>query len=460
MKLPFLNRAAEVERLRRLFSQKDGQFAVLYGRRRCGKSRLIQEVLSRGDSVYYVADDRETSLQRAALATEIGRRLHGFERVTYPDWDALFSRWWSAARPGMTLALDEFPSLVTWAREIPSILQKYIDRAPTGAPHLLLAGSAQRMMQGMVLDRSAPLFGRAAEIMKISPLRSAWIKRALNLKDETEAIETYSVWGGVPRYWELAADFGSREEAIRHLILSPLGVLYDEPSSLLIEDLRDIGLTASALALIGQGCHRLSEIAARLEKPATSLGRPLQRLIELDILRRDLPHGQSARNSKRTLYKIADPFLRFWFRYIEPNRSRLQAGQVSEVFRNITSTFPAHVGSVWEDLVRESVPAREYMGRIWKPASSWWGAGLDRKPLELDVVAESDDGRDLLVGEAKWSTEKDPQRLRTELLAKARNVPFAQDRRVFAAVWLKECTQRARNSECVFTPADVLSALK
>jgi hypothetical protein len=99
MKLPFLNRAEEVERLRRLFSQKDGRLAVLYGRRHCGKSRLIQEALSSRDCVSYVADDRESSLQRAALATEIGRKLDGFDRVTYPDWDALFSRWWTNARP-------------------------------------------------------------------------------------------------------------------------------------------------------------------------------------------------------------------------------------------------------------------------------------------------------------------------------------------------------------------------
>lgn len=460
MKLPFLNRVEEVERLLRLFSQKDGRLAVLYGRRRCGKSRLIQETLSPSDSVYYVADDRESSLQRSALAAEIGRKLDGFDHVTYPDWDALFSRWWTTARPGMTLAIDEFPSLVAWAKEIPSILQKYVDRESKGNPHLLLAGSAQRMMQGMILDRSAPLFGRAAEIMKVSPLRCSWIKKALGLTNDTDAVEAFAVWGGVPRYWELAADFDNHEEAIRRLILSPLGVLHDEPSGLLLEDLKDIGLTASVLALIGQGCHRLSEIAARLEKPATSLGRPLQRLIELDILRRDLPYGHSARDTKRTLYRIADPFLRFWFRYVEVNRSQLQAGQVPQISRHIASTFSAHVGSVWEDLVRESISAKEYFGRVWKPASSWWGTGLNRSAMELDVVAESDDGQDLLVGEAKWSSEKEPHRLRAELLEKARNLPFAQGRRLFAAVWLKECPPRARDSESIFTPADVLPALK
>ena len=459
MRLPFFNRYEEVSRLRRLLSQKDGRLAVLYGRRRCGKSRLIQESLPQGDSVYYVADDRESSLQRAALAAEIARRLDGFDRVTYPDWDALFARWWTAARPGMTLAIDEFPSLVAWVKEIPSILQKYLDREPRRSPHLLLAGSAQRMMQGMILGRSAPLFGRAAEILKIPPLRCFWIKKALGLAADVDAVEAYAVWGGVPRYWELAADYMNREEAVRGLILSPLGVLHDEPSGLLLEDLKDIGLTASVLALIGRGCHRLSEIAARLEKPATSLGRPLQRMIDLDILRRDLPYGHSSRDTKRTLYKIADPFLRFWFRYVEANRSRLQAGQVAQVSRQIAATFSSHVGSVWEDLARQSVSGHEYFGIMWKPASSWWGIGMDRNMMGIDVVAESEDGQNLLVGEAKWSGCKEPHRLRADLMEKARNLPLAKGRRVFAALWLRDCPLRARDTEGIFTPSNVIPGL-
>ncbi len=183
-----------------------------------------------------------------------------------------------------------------------------------------------------------------------------------------------------------------------------------------------------------------------------------QRLIELDVLKRDLPYGHSVRDTKRTLYKIADPFLRFWFRYVEANRSRLQAGQGSQVSRHIVSTFPRHVAGVWEDLVRESVPAKKCFGRVWKPASSWWGAGLNRMPLEFDVVAESADEKELLVGEAKWSTVKDPERLRAALLEKARNLPLAQGRRVVAGVWVRKSPSRVRESGHVFTPTDVLSA--
>ena len=87
MRLPFLNRSEEVEvaRLRALFARRDRGVGILYGRRRCGKSRLLLEALRDRQAIYYVADDRESALQRAALATEIARLLPGFDRVVYPD---------------------------------------------------------------------------------------------------------------------------------------------------------------------------------------------------------------------------------------------------------------------------------------------------------------------------------------------------------------------------------------
>ena len=205
MKLPFLDRHEESARFRRLLDRAEGSLGVVYGRRRCGKSRLLREILPPARAVYYVGDDREGSLQRTGLAVEIGRLLPGFERVTYPDWDALLARWWREAPPGTVLALDEFPSLVAVARELPSLLQKHLDREAERGLHLLLSGSSQRMMQGLVLDRTAPLFGRASEILKISPLPAGWIEEALRLPSPECAVEAYAVWGGTPRYWELPA---------------------------------------------------------------------------------------------------------------------------------------------------------------------------------------------------------------------------------------------------------------
>jgi hypothetical protein len=417
---------------------------------------LLLEVLPDGRAVYYVADDRASALQRASLATELARLFPGFDQVTYPDWDALLARVWGHTPTGTVLAIDEFPALVTVAPELPSLLQKRLDAPTTAGPHLVLAGSAQRMMQGLVLDRTAPLYGRATEILKIEPLPCGWVRKALRMAEDREAIEAFAVWGGIPRYWELAADYPDRAAAIQALVLSPLGVLYDEPTRLLRDDLRDVAQAASILTLIGQGCHRMSEIASRLGKPATSLSRPLDRLLELGLVRRDQPFGASPRDSKRSLYRIGDPFLRFWFRTVEPNRSRLEARQGPAVLREIHGQWASHVAGVWEDLVRASVPRIPYFSRSWGAARSWWGPGTDRAPLEIDVVAESTDGTALLVGEVEWSPSADPQHLRAELQRKITRLPCAHGREVFAGIWTPGGPGRGGH----FGPRDILRALR
>lgn len=458
MRLPFLDREDETARLTRLVARREGSVGVLFGRRRCGKSRLLREVLPEGRSVYYVGDEREGPLQRTALAAEIARMLPGFDQVAYPDWDALLARLWNEARPATVLALDELPALVASAPEVPSLLQKHVDRYPERRIHLLLAGSSQRMMQGLALGRTAPLFGRAAEILKIAPLEAGWIRRALRLRDPVAAVETYSVWGGTPRYWELAADHPDLATAVRELVLSPLGVLHDEPSRLLLDDLRDTAQAASILSLIGQGCHRASEIAGRLGKPATSLSRPLQRLLEMDLIARETPFG-AARGGKRTFYRISDPFLRYWFRFVEPERSRLEARQLGAVERAIEERFAHHAGEVWEELARASAARLPLFGRRWRPGGRWWSAGLDRRPLEVDLVAESEAGDAVLVGEAKWSSPRQPARALAELERKAARLPVAAGRQVLAALWLKG-TARGSASDRVITPREVLDVLQ
>jgi AAA+ ATPase superfamily predicted ATPase len=459
VRLPFLDREDELGRLRRLLTRRQGGLGILYGRRRCGKSRLVREALPGARSVYYVGDDREAALQRSAFAVEVGRLLPGFAEAVYPDWDALFARLFREAGRGTVVAMDELPALVQSAPEIPSLLQKHVDLG-TGGAHLVLAGSSQSMMQGLVLDRTAPLFGRAQEILRIDPLEAGWIREGLRLSDDRAAVRAYAVWGGVPRYWELAADYGDLRRAVRELALSPLGALHDEPSALLHDDLRDVTQASSLLTLIGAGCHRLSEIAGRLAKPATSLTRPLARLIDLGLVRRDLPFGAHPRNSKRSAYRIADPFLRFWFRFVEPNRSRLEARLLDAVARDVERELPLHVSGVFEDLVRRSIPRAGSFGRQWGAAAPWWGPGRDRSPMEVDAVAESDDRRELLVGEVKWSEKVDVGREIALLRRKAANLPLAEGRRVRVALWAPTARRVRGEDYASFTPRDVLRVLR
>ncbi len=430
MRLDFLDRKNEKSRLTRALSSGEGTFCCLYGRRRCGKSRLLQHVLSKRRAVYFVADERETGLQRAALASVIAQTIQGFDQVSYPDWTSLLERWWGETPDGSVLALDEFPYLAKSSPELPSILQRLVDQNRSRPIHLVISGSSQRMMMGIVLDASAPLYGRAREIIPIKPLRAGWIGKALKSSQASDLLDAYSLWGGIPWYWELANDCGGTWEAVNRLVLDPLGVLHNEPKRLLLDDLRETAQAASLLALVGQGCHRLSEIAARLGKPATSLSRPLYRLLELGLIRREQPFGELQKNSKKTLYRLDDPFLAFWFRFVDPNRSRLEAGGAIQVLKEIRKGFSQYRGGIWEVLARQSVSSLRIDGLEWLPGNRWWGAGKDKKPLEIDLLAESIDRETLLIGEVKAKvTHEERKRMENELQQKAERLPFSKSYR-------------------------------
>lgn len=155
--------------------------------------------------------------------------------------------------------------------------------------------------------------------------------------------------------------------------------------------------------------------------------------------------------------KIADPFLRFWFRFVEPNRSRVQARQVTAVAREIDASFSQHVSRRWEELARASVVPLDCHGRTWRPASRWWGAGLDRKPMEIDVVAECDDGKAVLRGEVSWSKTADGSRLLQHLRRKAENFPGATRREIVLALWMRMGPSSLERTP-IYSPGKVLSS--
>jgi hypothetical protein len=277
--------------------------------------------------------------------------------------------------------------------------------------------------------------------------------------DPEKVVESYAVWGGIPRYWELAMEFPSVEAAIRELILNPLGVLYREPERLLSDQMRDTRQAASLLSIIGQGCHRLSEIATRLEKPATALSRPLAILVDLGLIKREIPFGAAFRDSKRTLYQIADPFLRTWITFVEPNRSLLEAGLSEMVFEKIQPQLPRHIGYAWEELARESVPRVEIQGKRFGLAGRFWGKLNKGENCEFDIVAASiDDECEILIGEAKTTcSPKDVSRSLFDLKHKASRCSAFAGKNITCALWVLKGVTAAPE---VVTASQVIAALK
>lgn len=435
----FVDRKEEKARLEATLSGAKPTFTVIYGRRRLGKSTLMKNVLSDND-VYYLADRTESNHQLTLLAKVLAEIFPDIDKVTYPDWETLLRTVNYRTQERFTLCIDELPYLVEQSPELPSVLQKLIDEHSLRY-NIVVCGSSQHMMYGMFLDATAPLYGRADMILRLSPLKLPYIGEALNL-DAVSAIEEYAVWGGVPRYWELRELQASLGDALWHNVLSENGILYDEPAKLFQDDVKDAVKTTTIMSYVANGANRMSEIAARCGEPATNLSRPLKKLIELHYLERELPWNGDEKNTKKSLYKITDPFIAFYFQFVVPNRSFIQLGRRAPIEQDLNLHFHEYVSGRWERICRDAITGNKIGSTVYGSAHRWWGSVLNEKnkpeQIEIDVVAESLDKKSLLVGECKWTTRENGHKLTAQLLRKARMLPFAKGHDIVPMLFLKE----------------------
>ena len=458
--MKFVDRTQEKERLTKILNMDRPTFTAIYGRRRLGKSALITRVITDND-IYYLADESEASAQRILLSKVIAQKFAGFDKVTYPDWETLFRSVNYRTEEKFTLVLDELPYMVKQSPELPSVLQKLIDEKGLKY-NLVVCGSSQNMMYGLILDESSPLYGRADVVMKFTPIKLPYLLEALNLT-AVQAIEEYSVWGGVPRYWELREMHNSLDEAIWTEALSVNGTLYDEPVKLFKDDVQDIVKTATIMSFVGVGANRMSEIASRSNEPATNLSRPIKKLIDLGFLGKDIPFDADEEKGKKTLYKIADPFVDFHYRFVVPMRSFIVLGRKAPIEMELQQHFNEHTSKWWEVLCRDAVTGNMIDGTLYGVAKRWWGTVLDKekKPhqIELDVVAESLDKKKILVGECKWTSGEDAAALENELRWKASMLPFAKGKEIVPAIFAKNITNKSESS-LTFTPEDIMELMK
>ena len=458
-------------RLLAVSHRREGGLVVVWGRRRIGKTRLLVEWVRKTGGVYTVADTSSSEIQRRYFALSVEARLPGFADVDYRDWTSLLSRLALEAKRNRwrgPIVIDELPYLVLAAPELPAVLQRWVDHEMRDAGlTVALAGSSQRMMQGVALSAGAPLFGRARELLEIGPLGAKFIPQALGRLSAVEVIENYGAWGGVPRYWELARDVrGGVRDRLAHLALDPLGPLHREPDRILFEEIPSAAEARPVLDAIGAGAHRVSEIAGRVGKPATSLSRPLDRLVEMGLVRREVPFGASERSTKRSLYRIADPFFRFWFRVVAPNRGVLATSTAAGRKALIERYFDALVALAWEELCRAALgglnhPAALAKGGPWESAARWWKGNAP----EWDVVALSADRSQVFLGEAKWSrrpiAKAKLDRMQAALMSRPRPglgaaYSRASEQRVLFVPQVTSRTRAARGGPIIVTAKDLI----
>lgn len=317
-------------------------------------------------------------------------------------------------------------------------------------------------MQGYILDKKEPLYGLADEIIRLTPIPVQYIGQALSC-DSKQAIEEYAVWGGIPRYWELRADYKDNETAIKKLLLDNKGFLADEPIRLLRDDMRDTVQASTLLSIIGNGANRLSEIAGRAGKDATQITEPLGKLRELGYIRREVPFGEDEKKSKKGLYRINDSLLEFNYRFVAPYKSILELGRTETVLSIIKAQFPGYVGECWEHLCRQFVSGNLIDGIAYNMATRWWGKifteeSKEGEMVELDVVAESIDKKHILIGECKWTTVEDAKRLVNSLEAKIKYLPFIKKGQSIHVMLFLKNEPRNKNTARIIYPTDIIQA--
>ena len=378
--MDFTNRDAELRELDA--AGKRGGLLVVYGRRRVGKTRLLGEWLKSRDGFYSQAIEAPPDLQIQQVFQDIRSRLE--TSIAPKSWAelleilALQKRRW-------VLCIDEFPYLTVVDGTLPSQLQRWLDHSLPRGCLLILAGSSTRMMHDLFLHRAAPLYGRATKLLHVQPMDyGAFCRACGQKKTDIDAFDKFSCVGGIPKYWEFVDREQDAVELAESLYFGFAPYMEQEPQRIL-RDEGVIGLSAAAvLEAIGRGAERPSEIASRLGTAQTNLSRLLQQLLDLSILVRELPYGESIRSTKKTFYRIHDPTMRFWYRVFSPHQSRWRTYDAALKRKLIHD----HAATVFEDLCRERFPGAR---RYWE------------QNIEIDLVApDPHDRRRLLVAEVKW----------------------------------------------------------
>ncbi|MCY3859675.1 MAG: ATP-binding protein [Gammaproteobacteria bacterium] len=411
-----MNFAARGDEIRRLDAsiRTPGSFVAIWGRREVGKSRLLIEWASRNSGLYTVADQSSTPIQRRYFASAVGTRFAGFEGGEYPNWQALFHGLDQvAARLDWRgpLIFDEFQYLVVSDPDILSEFRNWLD-SPSRRMDVVVSGSSIRTMKDAIFNQRSPLYGRATNAFQITPLRPGHLASVFPRASHRELVSIYAVFGSTPRYLELAEQFGGDLiDAVDTLILDPQGPLHREPDRILAMEIPTATALRPILDGIGNGAHKVSEVADRLGRHASGLAAPLATLTEMDMIRRETPFGSDPISGKRSLYQIADPFLRMWFRVVAPNRSLLaRAPRETRVLCWEKHRLELEAFA-WGELSRMAVP---HLHRVVPELADKGPFGLaqrywHRNEREFDIVARSLSGAEILLGDAKWRVTDEHQ---------------------------------------------------
>ena len=313
-----------------------------------------------------------------------------------------------AEKKRLILAIDEYPYVARSSKSLASTLQLLIDKyKDTSKLMLILCGSSMSYMEDEVLAYKSPLYGRRTAQMKIFPFSFDEACRYLkNYSDEDKAL-AYGIVGGTPQYLLQMDDRLSIEDNIKNTYLNPISFLYEEPTNLLKQEVREPAIYMAIITAIAVGASRMSDISNKVGEDSNICANYLKSLINLGIVKKETPYGE--KTSRKSIYSIEDNMFRFWYRFVPNNNSVIMRGAADIVYRRIEPQLSEYMGAVFEEICKQYLWNLLLNGNSpveFSELGRWWGNDpIEKKQTEIDIMGEQDK-KTALFGECKWTNEK------------------------------------------------------
>lgn len=469
--MKFINRAKEVEWLEGAYrkASRSGQFLVMYGKRRVGKTELVTHFIKDKPSVYYLAN-RTTKGEQLRSVTSVFMAGLGDTYIagsSFPNWREFFNylikkiRERKKSERPLALVFDEFPYLVEADGGVSSFFQYGWDMGLKDQRVLLIImGSSISMMYKEALAKSAPLYGRRTGQWLLEPFHYQETKKFYPGAPFVHSFSLFALSGGIPAYARVFDGQKKLRENIEEHVFPEGNYLSVEPELLLSEEFDDARVYLTILQAIGLGRTKFSEILQHSHLPATSLPVYLQTLTELRLVKKEIPVTEPIpEKSKKGSYSLADPFLRFYFSFIFPNNSLIKGRSYDALFTQRGETLTQLVAKSYEDTSPEFIQGAIRQGMLphFEQMGRWWD-----KDTEIDMVGLHKTDNAILFVETKWNTKPLDTSVLDDLKRKAQKVQWGKaGRKEYYALiarggFNKELIKRSKQQGVVLIEKDMV----
>lgn len=405
----FIGRDEELAALESLYKSDKFEFVVIYGRRRVGKTALINHFVNDKKSIYFMGIESNEKQNLENLSKSIIEFSSGMQTETYfASYQAALEYTFNLAKKErVILTIDEYPYIARASKSLASTLQMLIDKyKDTSKLMLILCGSSMSYMEDHVLAYKAPLYGRRTAQMKIMPFDFEECCTYLSgLSDEDKAY-VYGIVGGTPQYLLQMSDKLSVEDNIKNTYLNPMSFLYEEPINLLKQEVREPAIYNAIITAIATGHSRMSEISTKVGEGTTVCSGYIKNLINLGIIRKETPYGEKA--SRKSIYSIEDNMFYFWYRFVLDNNSVIVRGAADLVYKQIEVQLSDYMGRVFEEICAQYLWKLLLGGKMpieFTSLGRWWGNDPRKRiQTEIDIMGEQD-SNSAIFAECKWRNE-------------------------------------------------------